>query len=61
MFGIFSTLYCLSNVSAGLLTTFGLGFFDPQTYFVFISVCGVLSILFCALFVRAIDAPPVTS
>ncbi len=27
MFGIFSSLYCFSNVSAGLITTFGLGFF----------------------------------
>lgn len=28
-FGIFSFIYCLSHVSAGLITTFGLGLFSP--------------------------------
>jgi hypothetical protein len=28
MYGVFTSLYCFSNVSAGLITTFGLGFFD---------------------------------
>ena len=37
MFGIFSSLYCFSNVSAGLITTFGLGFFNSTTYFLIIS------------------------
>ena len=52
MYGIFSSIYCLSNVSAGLITTFALGFFDSQTYFLIITALGVLSILFCIFFVK---------
>lgn len=52
MFGVFSSLYCLSNVSAGLITTFGLGFFDSQTYFLIITVFGVIAFIFCLFFVR---------
>jgi len=55
MYGIFSFFYCLSNVSAGLITTFGLGFFDAQTYFFIITALGIISILFCLFFVRPIS------
>lgn len=58
MFGIFSTLYCFSNVSAGLITTFGLGFFDARTYFLIITFFGVLAIFFCFFFVRALEDIP---
>lgn len=54
MFGIFSTVYCLSNVSAGLITTFALGFFNELTYFSIISLLGAISILFCLFFVKNI-------
>ena len=56
MFGIFSSIYCFSNVSAGLITTFALGFFDPQTYFFIITALGVISILFCLFFVKNISS-----
>ena len=50
MYGLFSSIYCFSNVSAGLLTTFALGFFDSKLYFVIITAIGLLSIVFCLLF-----------
>jgi len=52
MYGIFSSLYCLSNVTAGLITTFGLGFFDSQTYFYIITLLGIISIIYCFFFVK---------
>jgi hypothetical protein len=58
MFGLFGVLYCLSNISAGLITTFGLGFFNPKVYFMMITVLGCISIAFCVLFLRPIDASP---
>lgn len=54
MYGVFSSLYCFSNVSAGLITTFGLGFFDSITYFFIITTLGVISAIFCFFFVRDI-------
>lgn len=54
MYGIFSSIYCFSNVSAGLITTFGLGFFDAQVYFSIITALGILSVLFCLFFVNHI-------
>jgi hypothetical protein len=58
MFGIFGVLYCLSNISAGLLTTFGLGFFNAKIYFLLITALGAISIAFCFFFVRPIDSLP---
>ena len=55
MFGFFTTFYCFSNVSAGLLTTYALGFFDTRIYFCSIAACGVISILFCIFFIPNID------
>ena len=54
MFGILNGLYCLSNVSAGLITTFGLGFFNALTYFYIISGLGIFAFLFCYFVVRDI-------
>jgi hypothetical protein len=54
MYGVFSSLYCFSNVFAGLITTFGLGFFNPLAYFCIITVLGVIAALFCLFFVRDI-------
>lgn len=54
MFGFFTTFYCFSNVSAGLLTTYALGFFDTRIYFCSIAACGVISILFCIFFIPTI-------
>ncbi len=54
-FGFFTTFYCFSNVSAGLLTTYALGFFDTRIYFCSIAACGVISILFCIFFIPNID------
>lgn len=58
MFGLLNGLYCLSNVSAGLITTFGLGFFNPLTYFSIISALGIVAFLFCFFLVRDIDQMP---
>lgn len=55
MYGIFSSIYCFSNVTAGLITTFALGFFDPKTYFFIITVMGIIAVLFCFFFVRHIS------
>ena len=54
MFGLLNGLYCLSNVSAGLITTFGLGFFDAFTYFSIISALGIFAFIFCYFVVRDI-------
>lgn len=43
-FGMFSYIYCLTNISAGLITTFGLGWFDAQIYFIILTAVGLLSI-----------------
>lgn len=58
MFGIFSSIYCLSSVSAGIITTFGLGYFDARTYFVIITLFGLISILFCFFLVRPMEETP---
>jgi len=55
MYGIVNSSYCLSNVSAGLITTFGLGFFDAQIYFYIETVIGLMAIMYCAFFVRNIS------
>lgn len=52
MFGIFSTIYCFSNVTAGLITTFGLGYFGAHIYFLIITFFGLLAVFFCIFFVR---------
>lgn len=52
MYGILNGFYCLSNVSAGLITTFGLGFFNPVTYFYILAALGLLAVSFCYIFVR---------
>ena len=46
MFGLFNSIFCLSNVAAGLITTFGLGFFNSLVYFIVITCLGILSILY---------------
>ena len=55
MFGIFTSIFCFANVSAGLITTFGLGFFDSQTYFYIITIMGVIATLFCLFFIKPIS------
>lgn len=53
-FGLFSVIYCLSHISAGLITTFGLGLFSPYVYFICITATGILSIIFCWAFIKDI-------
>ena len=55
-FGMFSLIYCLSHISAGLITTFGLGLFNFQTYFLCVTAAGTASILFCWLFIKDISS-----
>ena len=58
MFGLFSLLYCLSHISAGLITTFGLGLFSPQVYFICLATTGLLAVAFCALVIGHIEDQP---
>lgn len=55
MYGMFNSICCFSNVSAGLIITFGLGFFNILVYFFIITAFGVIAILFGIFFVR--DVP----
>jgi hypothetical protein len=55
MYGLLNGLYCMSNVSAGLITTFGLGFYDHVTYFYILGGLGVIALAFCFFFVRDIN------
>jgi len=55
MYGIVGGFYCMSNVSAGLITTFGLGFFSPPIYFCILGALGSIALAFCYLFVRDIS------
>ena len=57
-FGLFSLLYCLSHISAGLITTFGLGLFSPEVYFVCITATGLVAVAFCALVIDHIEDQP---
>jgi len=54
-FGLFSLIYCLSHISAGFITTFGLGLFNVEIYFITITATGLLSVLFCALFINDVE------
>jgi hypothetical protein len=54
-FGLFSLIYCLSHISAGLITTFGLGLFSAYIYFICITLTGVLAVLFCWLFIKDVE------
>ena len=53
LFGIFMSIYTLSNITAGLISTFGLGLFDNQTYFYIIVTIGLMSTVFCAIFITS--------
>lgn len=55
MFGYVNSAYCMSNVSAGLIITFGLGFFDARTYFFITTFLGVLATIYCLFFVKNIS------
>jgi predicted MFS family arabinose efflux permease len=57
MYGLFSSIYCFSNVSAGVITTFGLGFFDAWTYFWIITALGLIACLYCLFFVPHLPNP----
>lgn len=54
-FSIFNIWYCLSNISAGLITTFCLGLFDDTIYFIFISVVGLLGIIYSIFVIKDIQ------
>ena len=54
-FGLFSLIYCLSHISAGLITTFGLGLFNVEIYFITITATGLLSVVCCAVFIDDIE------
>lgn len=55
MYGLFTLLYCFSNVTAGFITTFGLGFFDEKVYFYVITGLGIVAMLYCLFFVPELE------
>lgn len=52
---IFSFLLSLSSLSAGITTTFFLGYFDRQIYFKALSTLGLFSALYCVFFLKNIS------
>lgn len=46
----------MSHISAGFVTTFGLGLFNDEIYFMTITGTGLLSVLFCIFFITDIEA-----
>lgn len=58
-FGLFYRLYSGSNVSAGIITTFFLGFFDAYIYFVVLTSIAVGSVLYVFFFVPNVELPEI--
>lgn len=54
-FGLFSLLYCMSHISAGFITTFGLGLFNVEIYFITITATGLLSVLFTSFLIINVE------
>ncbi len=52
---IFTLLYSLSQVMAGVITTFFLGFFSEEVYFITLTIIGILSTLFAIFFLENIS------
>ena len=57
-FGLFSLIYCMSHISAGFITTFGLGLFNVEVYFCTITATGLLSVFFSAFLLTNIKNEP---
>ena len=53
-FGVFFRLYTVSNILAGVTTTFLLGFFSPRIYFIIITSLGLFSVLYLFFFLENI-------
>lgn len=54
-FGVFFRLYTASNILAGVVTTFLLGFFSVKFYFLIITSIGAASVLFMFFFLERVD------
>lgn len=54
---IFSFFLSLSSLSAGITTTFFLGYFDEQVYFKALVTLGLFSSLYCVFFIKRISQP----
>ena len=48
--GVFQFIRCSTNLSAGIITTFFLGFFSGRTYFIAITIISLISAIYCLLF-----------
>lgn len=53
--GIFTLMYSLSQVMAGIVTTFFLGLFSEEVYFITLTIIGLLSTLFAIFFLEDIS------
>jgi len=54
---IFSFLLSFSSLSAGIMTTFFLGYFSNQIYFVALTALSLCSSLYCVFFLQDISQP----
>ena len=54
-YGLFYSMYCIANITSGVMTTFVLGFFSTAVYFWVLLGIGVSSILFCIFFVKNVQ------
>jgi len=52
---IFSLLLAFSSLTAGITTTFFLGYFSSQVYFIALTSLSLLSSLYCMLFLKDIS------
>ncbi len=51
-FGIANGLTCCNYALGALITTFGIGMFSDTVYFIFLTVVGMLGLLYCWVFLR---------
>ena len=50
-FGIFNGIYCVQSITGAFITTFGLGYFENNVYFVLVTMIAILSAVFCQFFI----------
>ncbi len=54
-FGLCYGIFCIANITSGLMTTFLLGFFSTTIYFWTLFGIGVVATLFCIFFVKNVQ------
>lgn len=54
-FGIFNTIFCISNVLGALVITFGLSYFSPNIYFILVSSVAFLAFFYGMFFIKDVN------